>query len=173
MQISLEFENPQFVSQGLKPDRLQISIIGPEYFRSNISGEILLNDKVNFFKNIPKQNSGGVLVETLKDNALQTTDAITGLIVAQLFAQVLLKTSMDDLWALFLSLQMICYVTYYNVTIPLNAEFYLIELKKLVEFQILNPEGLIRLFDPEFKLDNFFTNVKTSIASLPSDEVLP
>jgi hypothetical protein len=32
---------------------------------------------------------------------------------------------------------------------------------------------LIRLFDPEFKLGNFFTNVKTSIASLPSDEVLP
>jgi hypothetical protein len=41
---------------------------------------------------------------------------------------------MDDLWALFLSLQMICYVSYYDVIIPLNAEFYMIELKKLVEF---------------------------------------
>jgi hypothetical protein len=41
---------------------------------------------VTFFKSIPKQIHGGVLVEDLKDEAVLTTEALTGLIASQIFA---------------------------------------------------------------------------------------
>ena len=50
---------------------------------------------------------------------------------------------------------MVCYLSTYDITIPSNADIYITQFTKLIEFDVLNPEGLIRIFDPGFKLKEF------------------
>ena len=50
---------------------------------------------------------------------------------------------MDDLWELYFTLQIACYLSFYKIMFPANAQIYIIEFTKLIEFSILNPEGLI------------------------------
>ena len=51
---------------------------------------------------------------------------------------------------------MINYLVIYNdLPIPANTTIFLREFTKVVEFESLNPLGVVRFFDPEFKLDRW------------------
>ena len=41
----------------------------------------------------------------------------------------------------------------------------LIEFKKIIEFEFLNPEGMIKLWKPDFKLNEWVTGVKSDIVN--------
>jgi hypothetical protein len=43
-------------------------------------------------------------------------------------------------------------ITYYEIKFPGNAEIYLQETRKLVDFESLKPEALIQLVEPDFSL---------------------
>ena len=64
---------------------------------------------------------------------------------------------MNDLFSLFYSLQIACYLSIYSVQIPANAEMFISEFTKLIEFEFLNPEGLVRIFKPDFVLKEWIT----------------
>lgn len=49
--------------------------------------------------------------------------------------------------------------------IPANAEIYLEEVTKLIEFDVLNPEGIIKLFHPDFNLKQFMLQGQISFLS--------
>ena len=54
------------------------------------------------------------------------------------------------------------YLTIYDINIPANAEIYIDQAKKIIEFEILNVEVLVKKFiDPSFSLKNLL---------LPSEE---
>jgi len=55
---------------------------------------------------------------------------------------------------MYFTLQVICYLKIYDIPIPGNADIYVVEFTKLIEFDVLNPDGIIRMFndDPNFKL---------------------
>jgi hypothetical protein len=48
---------------------------------------------------------------------------------------------------------MIVYLEIYKVPISSFSEIYVLELRKLLEFNILNPDGLLKLIDPDLNLD--------------------
>lgn len=51
---------------------------------------------------------------------------------------------------------MICYlVIYTDLPIPANTKIYIKEFTKVIEFESLNPEGVIRFFSPNFKLEDW------------------
>jgi len=59
---------------------------------------------------------------------------MTSLVVVQLLAQICLKGSLNDLWTLFFTMQIMCYLKIYDVILPANAELYVVEFTKIVEF---------------------------------------
>lgn len=65
-----------------------------------------------------------------------------------------MKGALNDFWVMFFTLQIICYLKIYDVAIPGNADIYITEFTKLIEFDVLNPDSIISLItsDPDFKL---------------------
>lgn len=59
---------------------------------------------------------------------------------------------MDNLWGLYFTLQIMCYIQIYDINFPQSADDYLKEFKNIIEFEILKPEGAIKLFNPKFDL---------------------
>jgi hypothetical protein len=51
----------------------------------------------------------------------------------------------------------LCYLTVYDTTIPSSAEMYLKEITKIIEFDILSPEGAIKVIYPDFDLRAFIS----------------
>ena len=50
-----------------------------------------------------------------------------------------------------------CYMNVYDIFFPQSADDYLIEFTKIIEFDILSPEGAIKLFNPDFDLAAFIS----------------
>ena len=46
---------------------------------------------------------------------------------------------------MYFTIQIMCYLQIFDIQVPANAEIFQIELTKLVEFDILDPEGMIKL----------------------------
>jgi hypothetical protein len=64
--------------------------------------------------------------------------------------QVVVKGNFKDYWALFFVLQFIAYCHYYDTPLPGNAEIYIHEITKLIELSFINPDVVIRLWNPDF-----------------------
>jgi hypothetical protein len=75
-----------------------------------------------------------------------------------LLAQIFLKGSLDQLWSLFFTIQLIVFLNIYAVPISSFSEIYTSELTKLVQFDILNPDGLLKLIEPDMSLKKLITN---------------
>lgn len=88
-----------------------------------------------------------------------STSMIT-LVILQLLAQIFLKGSMDELWSLFFTLQIISYLNVYGAPIPANSELYLRELTSLVEFDIVNPEKLLARFGVHFSFSELLFGIR-------------
>lgn len=132
-------------------------------FRSSKTGEALKIDESFVVKQIPKQLPLGLNEEDVQANAAASTNTMYALVVVQLLAQFILKKSVDELWVMFFTLQLCVYYSIYVITFPANTEVFVDEFRNLVEFKILNPEGIIKVFYPEFTLKKFMFGVKTKI----------
>ena len=84
-----------------------------------------------------------------------TSNMVTVMMIIQLVLSLFLKGALNDLWGLFFTLQILCYITIYDTVIPSSAEMYLTEVRKIIEFDIISPEGFAKLIDPEFDLRAF------------------
>lgn len=103
-------------------------------FVSNLTGIPLQYEKLQLYQTFPKQLPKGVSAEDLANQALTSSTAMKGLVVVQIMAQVFLKGSMNDLWSLFFTMQLICYLKIYDTPVPSNAEIYMQEFLKIIEF---------------------------------------
>lgn len=68
----------------------------------------------------------------------------TALFYVQAFTAVCFNGSFDDLWALYYTVQIMVYLPSFGIVFPTNTLLYLDELKKLVDFQLLDPATIIR-----------------------------
>jgi hypothetical protein len=109
---------------------------------------------VEFVKSIPRQLPKDVDEEALANSAKGAGAAMQSLMIIQLGAQFFLKGLMNNLWSLFFTLQIICYMKIYSFTVPSNAEMIINEVTKIIEFEVLNPQGIVRIFVPNFKLSD-------------------
>lgn len=75
--------------------------------------------------------------------ATSASNSMKAMMFLQLIIQLFLRGSLDELWNMFFALQVMCYFQIYDVPIPSNTEIYIEQFTKLIEFDILNPEGII------------------------------
>jgi len=47
----------------------------------------------------------------------------------------------------------------YNIPIPSNAEIYIEQFTKIVEFQFMSPEPMVQIFLPEWKMADLTSNL--------------
>lgn len=59
---------------------------------------------------------------------------------------------MADMIACVFTIQMCTLFTFYAVSLPGNVDIYLEEFRKLVEFEMANPEKVLAFVNPDFKL---------------------
>ena len=58
---------------------------------------------------------------------------------------------------MFYTLQILCYLKIYGTVIPSNADIYIVEITKLVEFDVLKPDSIGSLItgNSDFKFVDF------------------
>ena len=76
-----------------------------------------------------------------------------------------MKGKMDDLWAMYFSMQLLCYLELYEIPMPGSAMIYNNEFIKIIEFKLLNPEGIIGLFVSDFTFAGFIQGIKVKSSS--------
>ena len=133
-----------------------------------------MSDRIYIQKMIPPQLPFGVSEDELIKQAKSTQNCVLGISIVQLVLQIFLKGSLDRLWNLFFTMQIICYLVIYTVSLPANTSIYMVEFTKLIEFTVLNPDSLIQLAigDPEFKLVNLMSGyIKTDGALSMADDL--
>ena len=77
-----------------------------------------------------------------------------------------MKGNISKLLNLYLTLQLITYMIIYKLNIPVIAQIFIGEFKKLVEFHALKPDTIARYIDKDFDLRGFFTDAYTNIVSM-------
>lgn len=121
---------------------------------------------------IPRQLPNGVSEDDIINSAMQAQKSALAILIVRLLLQVCFKGSMNDLWNLFFTIQLIAYLTIYDVKFPANAEIYIKEFVKLVEFDILKPTVFIQtFFDPTFKFSTWIKDEPQSIEIDKDQEV--
>lgn len=92
--------------------------------------------------------------------AKQAANTFTALFFIQLFLQICLKGTLNDLWFLFFTLQIICYLRIYDIAMPPNTDIYITEITKMIEFEILHPDtvGKAVTGTNDFKTVDFLLN---------------
>ena len=137
MEVFVNFTDPLAISTGQSRDSVEFIIKNPAQFISAKSGESLDPEKAVIKKSVPKQLPKGVDGEALVANAESAANGFKGLIVVQLVMQIFMKGAIDDMWNLYLMLQIIVFFSLYDTPISTNVEIYNEEFRKLVMFDIL------------------------------------
>ena len=137
----------------------------PSLFVSKASGTAISKDKAISVKEAKTQCAKGVKEEDLNSQSTTAKNGAYGLIAIQIVAQLLLKGTMKDLWGMFFTLQIICYLAMYNIVLPANSQIFQEQFTNLIEFELLQPEPLIQIFYPEFNLMAFIKGAKIMVTN--------
>ena len=119
---------------------------------------------------MPPQLPKGQDAASLEAAAESAGNAVKGMMIIQLVAQVFLKGALNNLWSLLFTLQMCCFLALYKIPIPSNGKYYLDNYTDLIRFEVLKPEGLVRLWDKDFVLKDWIQGQKNIISS-PDEKV--
>ena len=152
MAVKIDFKNPLAVSRGQNSDAMVTVIKKKGLFFSKESGESLSDEASTFSNKVPSQVPKGTDLKLVERQAAFSSDTLKIFMVLQIVLQIFLKGALNDLWGLFFSLQIMCYLGIYDVTIPSSAQIYIDQFKAIIEFDSLKPDPLIQLFYPEFSL---------------------
>lgn len=157
MQVQVNFSDPLLISQGRVLDKIIVKIMDKDKFRSQKNGNTLMSDRVYLQKPIKKQLPAGVSEEEIKKKAKTAAFSMGALMIVEAFLQICLKGILTDLWVLFFTLQIICYLQIYDVPLPANTVIYVDEITKVIEFDLLNPDtiGKIATGNSHFKTIEF------------------
>jgi hypothetical protein len=105
----------------------------------------------------------GVDPAVVKRRATMSANAVKTMMIIQLILSVFLKGALNDLWGLYFTLQLMCYMKVYDTFFPQSADDYLKQFTKIIEFDILSPEGFIKIFNTDFDLRAWVTGQKVAI----------
>ena len=105
---------------------------------------------------MPRFPPKNVEPKKLESTAQTSSNVMTGVVVSQILIQVALKGAMSRIWNLYFSMQMYVYLMELDVQLPFVAEAIMKEMKKMIEFFLFTPDGIMQTFiDPFFKLQVF------------------
>ena len=77
----------------------------------------------------------------------------------------MLRGSLYYIVELYLTMQLLVYVLSFNLKIPALTEIILIEFKNLIEFNALNIETIVLMFNPEFSLTQWLRGAEQPIVN--------
>jgi hypothetical protein len=80
-----------------------------------------------------------------------------------LYAQIKMDMPLDELWLLFFTMQIMCYLKHYDSPFPANVQIYMDKFTGTVEFDLLNPQTYIQLFNPEFRFVDWFSSIDKTL----------
>jgi hypothetical protein len=100
--IQINYTDPLMIGKG--DDQVLTTLKNPAMFVSKASGKSVPKDKATSVKFSPPQVPKGVSEKALIKDATEANNAMIALIFVQLAAQILLKSSMNDLWGMFFTL---------------------------------------------------------------------
>ena len=67
---------------------------------------------------------------------------------------------MEDMWGAFFALQMLVYITLYDISLPGNALIYIKQFRNLVDLHFMHPNTLLPLINPRWNINVFKATVK-------------
>jgi len=88
-----------------------------------------------------------------------------GMIIIQLLGQLFLRGGLNDLWSMFFTLQIVCFLKFYTIPVPSNTEIYRDQFAKLVEFDIFNPVTAAQYVDPNFNSMDYLRGKEVMVVS--------
>ena len=135
--IRINYTDPLMVGKG--NDQIMTTLKNPDLFVSAGSGMSVPKGKATSVKFSPPQVPKGVSEDRLLKDATNTNNAMLGMIIIQLLGQLFLKGGLNDLWSMFFTLQIVCFLKYYTIPVPSNTEIYRDQFAKLIEFDLFNP----------------------------------
>lgn len=94
-------------------------------------------------KSIPRQMPIGLVEEEVVEQATSVIGNIEWIMYVQICIQPILKKGMGQLMVIFYIMQMLKGIALYSIYIPASLEIYLGEVRNLVDFKMLDPDGLI------------------------------
>jgi hypothetical protein len=115
---------------------------------------------VDFF---PRQTLLGVDLEKLDDEVEEFTTLGLGIVITIFGIMLYTRGRTHDLWTMFYVLQMLCYLTIYDVPLPASAQAFLEVISKHINFYLISPLAIIKLFKPDFEFEHAWSQKDVSI----------
>ena len=112
----------------------------------------------------PRQLPRGVDADAMAASAGGAGSSMTAIAIIQLVGSMFMKGALDDIWSLFLILQLCAYMSIYETNVPANSEIYMGEFRKMVKFEILKPDNLVGIWVPGFKLQDFLASAQAELS---------
>ena len=148
MSVKVDFKDPLLVGKG--NDNVATSLKNMALFAPKSGAKPLPASAGTKVAAAPPQVPKGVDEEQIRQDASTAMKGLLAIVIAMIVIQVAVKGNFKDYWALFFILQLIAYCNYYDTPLPGNAEIYIQELTHLVELTFIDPDVLIRAFNPDF-----------------------
>jgi hypothetical protein len=92
------------------------------------------------------------------------------IVLVEVGVHVAAGMSLEPLWALFFTLQFLCYIKVYDAPMPANVQIYMDHLTSMVELDMFNPQTLIQFWDEDFRFNNWFSSMVPSLMFDPDME---
>lgn len=161
MELKVDFVDPLAVSYGNMFDLCYIKIKNPYLFVSKESGVRLSSDYESLNEAFPKLVSKDIDYRQIDSLAKQCFYVFLAFILLFLVMKFLLLGSISDIWVLHFACQMVLYLHIYQIYMPANAITFVIEFKKLIEFDWLNPVKYYTWSqDQKFRLSDWLMGIE-------------
>ena len=96
-------------------------------------------------------------------------DYTTWFIIVQIIIQLILKSSIDKIWDLFLMMQLLAIIPIYRTRIPANIETVLDVFSTVVKFEFLKPDIILGLISPGTTVASIIGDTKQQSYELSSE----
>lgn len=136
-------------------------------FVSEASGLPMTLPETPMKQTIPRQLPKGVSAEKAEAQAKSAKNSFTAILIIEVILSFFLKGIIDDLWGLFLILQVLAYMSIYDMLLPATVELYTDGFRDVVTFQMLKPDPILNLFKPGLTLDALMNAAKGANSNLP------
>lgn len=114
---------------------------------------------------VPKQLSKKFDIEVIESLVKTASGAMLSLMILQIILQMVLNYSIEHILSFLYTLQYLSYIVNFNLQLPGFVDIFLQEIIKLIEFQSLNVDSLVGIWDPEFKLVDWIRGYRERIVS--------
>lgn len=165
--IKMDFLDPGQVSRGDQRDTVELKFKNPNMFVSKATGLPMKPPKM--VKTVPRQLPKGVSAEQVQAEADSAKNSFTAIVIIQLVLSVFLKGVLDDLWGIFLILQILAYLSLYKVEIPASVAMYVEGIRGIVTFKMLKPDPILGMLEPGLTLEALLGAAKGANTDLPQE----